>query len=147
MGGLGAAGSGLTTLQQVAASTSPGGKAATTWWGYDVTGTVLVQDQTTFNAAVALLRTPAGRPTGDPSAYVPPAGWLYGPAYATVAANMATIDTSVASAEMTGTCSGTVDTLAKLDISVLAVEFLTWCARSRARAAPLRTHQQHGHAF
>jgi hypothetical protein len=57
---------------------------------------------------------------------------------------MATIDTSVNSAEMVGTCSGTVDTLAKLDISVLAVEFLTWCARSRRAAT--RTHQQHGHA-
>jgi hypothetical protein len=45
-----------------------------------------------------------------------------------IANNLATTDTSVNSAEMTGNSANTVDTLAKLRIGVLAVEFLPWCA-------------------
>jgi hypothetical protein len=128
MGGLGGTGSGLTTLQQTAASVTASGPNNVAIWGYDLLGSTLVSNQAQFNAAVALLRTPAGRPTGDEAAYVPPAGWAYPPAWATVESNLGTIDTSVNSAEMTGTSANTVDTLAKMDISVLAVEFLPWCA-------------------
>jgi hypothetical protein len=129
MGGLGGTGSGLTTLQQTAASVTAGGANNVAVWGYDLLGSTYVSNQAQFNAAVALLRTPAGRPTGDEAAYVPPPGWAYPPAWRTVESNLATVDTSVNSAEMTGTSANTVDTLAQMDISVLAVEFLPWCAR------------------
>ena len=126
MGGLGVTNSGLTTLQQTAASTSPDGKASLNWWGRDVQGTY-VNNQALFNAAVATLRTAGGRPVGDEMSYVPPQGWVYPPAWKTIATNLATIDVSVNSAEMTGTPEATVNLLAGLKIGVLAVEFLPWC--------------------
>jgi hypothetical protein len=132
MGGLGVTGSGLTTLQQTAASTSPGGKTSTAWWGYDVLGTTYVSNQAQFNAAVALLRTPDGRSLGGDLTYSAPANWLYPPAWNTIATNLATTDTSVNSAEMTGNPAATVDILANLQIGVLAVEFMPWCACARA---------------
>lgn len=128
MGGLGVTNSGLGTLMATAASVSPDGKTSTNWWGKDVLGN-LVSDQAGFNAAVAKLRTQGGRPLGAEALYKAPAGWVYPPAWATVAKNMATIDVSVNSAEMTGTPEATVNLLAGLQIGVLAVEFLTWCAR------------------
>ena len=132
MGGLGVTNSGLGTLMATAASVSPDGKASTNWWGKDVLGN-LVNDQAGFNAAVVTLRQQGGRPLGDETLYKAPASWVYPPAWATVARNMATIDVSVNSAEMTGTPDATVNLLAGLKIGVLAVEFLTWCARVAAR--------------
>ena len=133
MGGLGVTNSGLTTLQQTAASSSPDGKASLNWWGRDVHGTY-VNNQALFNAAVATLRTAGGRPVGDEMSYVPPQGWVYPPAWKTIATNLATIDVSVNSAEMTGTPEATVNLLAGLKIGVLAVEFLPWCAHGSAAA-------------
>jgi hypothetical protein len=136
MGGLGVSSSGLSTLQQTALSTSPGGRNALQWWGYDVLGATYVGNQAQFNAAVALLRTPDGRALGDELSYTPPSNWLYPPAWNTIANNMATTDTSVNSAEMTGNSADTVNTLANLRIGVLAVEFLPWCVQHVARTAP-----------
>jgi hypothetical protein len=133
MGGLGVTGSGLTTLMQTAASTSPGGKASTAWWGYDVLGTTFVSNQAQFNAAVALLRTPDGRALGDELSYTAPSNWLYPPAWNTIALNMGTTDDSVNSAEMTGNPAATVDILANLQIGVLAVEFMPWCVHACMR--------------
>lgn len=127
MGGLGVTGSGLTTLIATAASVSPDGKTSTNWWGKDVFG-VPVVDQTSFNAAVATLRTPDGRSLGDEMEYRAPANWVYPPAWNNIASNLATTDTSANSAEMTGNAANTVNTLAKMRIGVLAVEFLPWCA-------------------
>ena len=140
MGGLGVTNSGLTTLQQTAASASPDGKASLNWWGKDVLGN-LVNNQANFNAAVALLRTKGGRPVDDEMTYVPPANWVYPPAWRTIATNLATIDVSVNSAEMTGTPEATVNLLAGLKIGVLAVEFLPWCVCSAA-LRPARWHEQ-----
>ncbi len=134
MGGLGVTGSGLSTLMQTAASVSPGGRTATNWWGYDVLGTTYVGSQAAFNAAVALLRTPDGRAMGLETSYTPPANWKYPPAWNTIANNLATTDTSVNSAEMTGNSANTIDTLANLHVSLLAVEFMPWCAGVCTRA-------------
>ncbi len=81
-GGLGAGGSGLTTLMQTAASTSPDGKSSTAWWGRDVLG-YPVTNQAQFNAAVALLRTDDGRSLGGDLTYSPPTEWVYAPAWNT----------------------------------------------------------------
>jgi hypothetical protein len=49
-------------------------------------------------------------------------------AWQTISANLATTDTSVNSAEMTGNPAQTIDILANLRIGTLAVEFMPWCA-------------------
>ncbi len=87
-GGLGVTGSGLGTLMQTAASCSPNGKASVLWYGKDVLGNY-VGNQAAFNAAVTLLRTPAGRSLGGDTSYTAPSSWVYPPCWNTGASRCA----------------------------------------------------------
>jgi hypothetical protein len=120
MAGFGITNSGYSAMAQTAtagvASTQSAMRLA--MYGKSVDGSAVV-DQTSFNAAVALLRTPAGRNANNP------AGWPYPPAWNQVEVNMATTDTSAAAAELVGNPSATLKSLNSVGIALLAVNWLS----------------------
>ena len=125
--GLGITGAGFATIQQMATSVIPAAnnaaKAANvvTYWGCDLDGNPVI-DQTTFNAAVAKLSTPAGR---DPFNR---AGLVYPPAWQQLDINFNTTDTSSASAEMVGNPAATVKALNSIGVSTLMMYWLSCTA-------------------
>jgi hypothetical protein len=127
--GLGINGAGFATIQQMAVSVlnTPGSnnaaKAANlAFWGCHPVTKQPVVDQNSFNDAVALLSTPAGR---DP---FNKAGWLYPPAWQQLDINFNTTDPSSAGAEMVGNPAATVKALNSIGVSTLMVYWLSCTA-------------------
>ena len=144
MGGLGVTGSFLGTIQETSMSAvdpGTGASAALAYpsetssssstssdagltlnqvfaWGNGLNNET-INSLATFKAAVALLRTPAGRDPSNPSHFFYPAAWN------TVELNMASTDTSCAAYELSGNSNATAAALSALNISMLAVYGLT----------------------
>ena len=108
-------------------------------WGNDMNnGTV--DSLAAFQAAVALLRTPAGRDPSNPSRF------FYPPSWAVVERNMATTDTSKASYELAGNPNSTAAALSALNVSMLVVYGLT-CSNYAFQATAPGQSVQFGYPF
>lgn len=108
-------------------------------WGNDVNnGTI--NSWATLQAAITLLRTPAGRNASNPS------GWFYPPSWNIVEQNMGTTDTSSADYELSGNPAATAAALNALNISMLAVYGLT-CNNFPFDAATPGVSVQFGYPF
>ena len=120
MAGLGITNSGYSSIQQTATAQVASSVSATRLlsWGKDPTNTPVI-DQTTFNGAVTLLRSTAGRSTSNP------ANWPYPPVWNQVEVNMGTTDATSAATELVGNPADTVKQLNAAGISTLAVNWLS----------------------
>jgi hypothetical protein len=108
-------------------------------WGNGLTNNT-IDSLATWQAAVTLLRTPAGRDPSNPSNFFYPAAWN------TVEQNMATTDTSKVSYELSGNPNNTAASLNALNISMLAVYGLT-CSNFAFDATAPGQSVQFGYPF